>query len=76
MNDFRYERISILEDRAAYASKGDKVAVEECNRKLRAINCEIQGIRNPDDVKEEPELTRGQKSAATRKRNAEKGVLG
>lgn len=65
----------ILEDREAALAKGDEKAVAECNRRLRAINCEVQGIENPDMPEKVEEKTPAQKAAATRRANAAKKVL-
>jgi hypothetical protein len=82
MRDIQAVRRETLDERLINRKRGSKMCQEtedECNKSLRALNCEIQGIENPDDVVEEPTveedeipLTQWQKAAATRKKNSEK----
>jgi len=72
VRELQAKRFPVLEERNALMLKGDVEGVKRCNAELRKLNLAIQGIEpyvEEKPVPVAPELTPGQKAAATRKAN-------
>ena len=54
--DWQEERLAVLETRNKNrsAKRLNKKVEDDCNKKLRSLNCKIQGVANPEDQKAGP----------------------